>query len=294
MVPASRDAASFGVLRRLAILAPLPANAAGAVAVYLYFSYMDPIGRGPAATSPGALALFATVTLVLLCVASVLGSRWSAEVRRWGDRIRRGDSPRSVPPAIRRRVLNAALMQGLLSLAAWFVAGLVYVLTLPIVYGIAWLQAVRVFLGIVLVGGPVASALAFLLSEYHWRCEIPLFFPDDDLERTGVLRLPIRTRLLVTFLLTSILPLLLMIVVDPALEQRLPEWAWQELMRTQLFLVAITGVASILMALASARAASSPSSSATAWWPCSAGRCDHSRTTAGARCAQRSRCSGRW
>jgi len=68
-----------------------------------------------------------------------------------------------------------------------------------------------------------------------------------------VLRLPIRMRLLVTFLLTSILPLLLMIVVDLALEQRLPGWAWQDLMRAQLFLVAITGVASTMMAMLVAR-----------------------------------------
>ena len=57
------------------------------------------------------------------------------------------------------------------------------------------IEALRIFVGIVLVGGPTTSALAFLVSEYHWRREIPLFFPDGELERDGVLRVPILVRL---------------------------------------------------------------------------------------------------
>ena len=85
------------------------------------------------------------------------------------------------------------------------------------------------------------------MSEYHWRREIPLFFPDGHLERAGVLRLPIRVRLLVTFLLTSILPLLLTIMLDLSLKGRVPETlagVWREFVRAQLFLVGITAVAS--------------------------------------------------
>ena len=78
----------------------------------------------------------------------------------------------------------------------------------------------RIFFTIVLVGGPVASALAFLLSEYHWRREIPLFFPDGVLERDGVLRVPIRVRLFLTFLLTSILP---RFASEPHKEPRAPQ-----------------------------------------------------------------------
>jgi adenylate cyclase len=247
------ETAAAGGLGRLAVLAPVPANAAGAVAVYLYFNYIDPIGRDPGGVTPVALGVFAALTLVLLATTAFLGGRWTAAVRHWGSRIRQGESPQAVPAPVRRRVLNAALLQGLLSLGAWGVAGLVYLLVLPLYYGLSWFETVRIFSGIVLVGGPVAAALTFLLAEYHWRREIPVFFPDGDLERAGVLRLPIQMRLLATFLLTSILPLLLMIVGDLALEERLPGWAWRDLMRTQLFLVGITGVASSIMALLVAR-----------------------------------------
>ena len=108
-----------------------------------------------------------------------------------------------------------------------------------------------------LVGGPVSSALAFLVSEYHWRREIPLFFPDGELERDGVLRVPIRVRLLLTFLLTSILPL--HADDDPRSPTRAALRASQcrrvaaTSCARDLFLVAITGVASSVMALLVAR-----------------------------------------
>jgi hypothetical protein len=115
---------------------------------------------------------------------------------------------------VRRRVLNAAMINGLLSLAGWFAAGMFYLVVLRTTYGLDWVETLRIVLTIVLVGGPVSSALAFLVSEYHWRREIPLFFPDGVLERDGVLRVPIRVRLFLTFLLTSILPLMLMTILD--------------------------------------------------------------------------------
>ena len=94
---APQEAATSRFVAHLAALAPVPANAAGAIAVYLYFSYIDPIGRGPAATSPAALTLFAVVTLLLLATTALLGARWTAGVRRWAERIRQG-SPRARHP----------------------------------------------------------------------------------------------------------------------------------------------------------------------------------------------------
>jgi adenylate cyclase len=259
MPPPARDAAPPGFLGRLALLATIPANAAGAVAVYLYFNQIDPIERGPAAGSRAGLVLFVTITALLLAMTAAVSDLWTAEVRSWSRRLRGGEAPAAVPSVVRRRVLNAALMNGLLSLAAWFVAGLCYLVILRFVYGLSWLEPVRIFLAIVLVGGPVASALAFLVSEYHWRREIPLFFPDGDLERAGVLRVPVRVRLILTFLLTSILPLSLMIVLDLRLEDRFADQAaWRDLVRADLYLVAISGVASSIMALLVSRFVNRP------------------------------------
>jgi adenylate cyclase len=250
------ETATAGVLARIAVLVPILANVAGAVAVYLFFGYIDPVGHGPAAGSRQALAIFVAITTVLLATAAFLGDRWTAGIRRWSKRLRAGASPADVPLVIRRRVLNAAMVNGVLSLAGWFAAGLFYLVALRVVYGLTWVETLRIVLTIVLVGGPLSSALAFLVSEYHWRREIPFFFPDGVLERSGVLRVPIRVRLLLTFLLTSILPLLLMTVLDLRLGARLRASqadAWRDLVRADLFLLAITGVASSIMALLVAR-----------------------------------------
>jgi HAMP domain-containing protein len=245
-----------GVLGRITVLVPILANAAGAVAVYLFYAYIDPVGRGPAAASRQALTLFVSITTSLLVIAAFLGDRWTAGVRRWSRRLRAGESAADVPIVVRRRVLNAAMINGLLSLAGWFAAGVFYLVVLRTTYGLDWLETLRIVLTIVLVGGPVSSALAFLVSEYHWRREIPLFFPDGVLERDGVLRVPIRVRLFLTFLLTSILPLMLMTILDLRLGRRMRASqadAWHDLVRADLFLVAITGVASSVMALLVAR-----------------------------------------
>src|SRR5207247_1736902 len=73
---------------------------------------------------------------------------------------------------------------------------------------------------IVVVGGPVASALSFLVAEYYSRRDVPLFFPAGRIERSGVLRVPILVRLGATFFITSVLPPLLMMMVSLSLMRR--------------------------------------------------------------------------
>jgi hypothetical protein len=123
--------------------------------------------------------------------------------------------------------------------------------------GGALIEALRIFVGIVLVGGR-PSALAFLVSEFHWRREIPMFYPDGDLEREAVLRVPILVRLTATFFLTSILPMLVMLTTLVSLDMRLgvsdaSRTVWQNLLRSQLYVVLATLSASTGMAMLVAR-----------------------------------------
>jgi adenylate cyclase len=248
--------ATPGLLRRTTAVSIVPANLAGACAVYLYFNYVDPLGGGPTPGSTEALVVFVGVTATLVVANWYLGTRFTRPIRHWERRLRAGTAePRDVPVDIRRRVLNAALANAVLSLVAWDVAAVFYFVN-QLVLGVGLFESVRVLVGIGLVGGPVTSALAFLVGEFHWRRQIPLFFPDGKLEREGVLRVPIRVRLAATFLLTSVLPLLLMLFVDLAVEVR---WShrlapvWDAVVRAQLYLVAITTLASTVMAFLVAR-----------------------------------------
>jgi adenylate cyclase len=249
-----------GLIRRLTALSILPANFVGAVTVYSYYNFVDPLGGGRPPDRMHTLLVFLTVTVPLVGLNWYLGARWVRPLRMWRRRIRAGTDPSEVPTAIKRRALNAALANAIFSLMAWSFAGIVYLVYLLWSQGVAVSEALRIFMGIVLVGGPTTSALAFLVSEYHWRREIPLFFPDGELVREGVLRVPIRVRLAATFFLTSVMPMLVVLTTVLSLGVRvrgeLPATMrvlWDGLLRAQLYVVAATGVASGLMAMLVAR-----------------------------------------
>ncbi len=183
----------------------------------------------------------------------------------WLEQLRAGADAAMVPPRLRRRALNAPLASAITSLIGWFFAGLFYLPYQLFVAGAPRVQALRLFLAITLVGGPVASALSFLLAEYQWRRAIPLFFPEGKLDRGGVLRVPILARLGATFLLTAVLPPLLMLIADFTLTRRFggslpPDLRplWDGLVRTQLYIVVVTGVGSLAMAALVARMINRP------------------------------------
>src|SRR5439155_871433 len=107
---------------------------------------------------------------------------------------------------------------------------------------------------------PLQDLVVFVVAEYYSRRDVPLFFPAGRLERSGVLRVPILVRLGATFLVTSVLPPLLMMMVSLSLVRRfggeLPEEIrplWMQLLRTQAYIVLATGGFSFVMALLVAR-----------------------------------------
>jgi class 3 adenylate cyclase len=237
---------------------PIPANLAGALLVYFFFTYVDPLVGQSGGTRP--LVVFVVVTGTLLVTNWYLGRRFLGPLWSWRRALLAGLDASAVPASIRRRAVNAPLASAALSMAAWLLAGLFYFPYLSWIVGTGLEESWRSFAGIVFVGGPLTSALAFLLSELYWRQEIPLFFPDGRIERHGVVRVPIRVRLIGTFLVTSLVPLLLILLADFSIERRfgarLPEAfrpLWLGLLRTQLFIALATGVTSIAMAFLVAR-----------------------------------------
>jgi adenylate cyclase len=259
-VPVDPQIMRPGLIRRLTALSIIPANVVGAVTVYFYYNYVDPLGGGPPPDPTHAALVFLAVVIPLVALNWWLGARWVQPLRMWRRRIRAGTDPADVPHAIRRRALNAALANAILSLSAWSIAGIMYLVYLLLVQRVPLIEGLRIFMGIVMVGGPTTSALAFLVSEFHWRREIPLFYPDGDLEREGVARVPIIVRLTATFFLTSVMPLLVMLTTVLSLEIRAGAElsgtvrdVWENLLRSQLYVVIATLSASAGMAILVAR-----------------------------------------
>jgi len=234
---------------------PIPANICGAIVVYLYFNYVDPLAANPTPSMLRPLFVFLAVTATLMTASWYVVRRVIGPVSEWRRMLRLGTDAAQVPDDVRRWALNAPLANAMLSAAAWSLAGVFYFPYLLAV-GVPLAETWRTFVGIVMVGGPVTSALAFLLSEAYWRQEIPVFFPSGRIERAGALRVPIRVRIAGTFLITSMMPLLLMLMADFTLARRLgPEISGdvRTLLRTQFFIVGVTGLTSVAMAFLVAR-----------------------------------------
>src|SRR5207245_1862937 len=206
------------------------------------------------------LIVFVAVTATIVVATFVFSMRLYRPLQLWRERLGEGADPAIVPIHLRRRVVNRPLLNAIFSMTGWFLAGLFYLPYQGWVLGLGLDQAWRVFSGIVFVGGPVASALAFLVAEYYVRRDIPVFFPEGRLEREGVLRVPILLRLGVTFFITAVLPPMLMMMVSFDLVRRfggeLPDELrplWTQLLRTHMYIVGATGVASMVMAILVAR-----------------------------------------
>lgn len=244
--------------RRLWILI-LPANLAGAVAVFLYFSYVDPLG-GPVVTGAVNVALFVVVASSLVVGNAWITRRWIVPLADWHDRLLAGASPETVPLPIRRDVVNAALRMALQSGVMWIAAAVVYAALQRLDPAWSVLESLRVGFGILVAGGLPAAAITFLAAEFQWRRRVPEFFPDGHLEPRGTLRLPIRIRLGATFFLTSIVPLAVLLTiasgVGPRLLPTVSEAAaalWRRYFWAQVYVVLVTAATSTVMAVLAAR-----------------------------------------
>jgi adenylate cyclase len=177
------------------------ANLFGAVMAFVYFRFIDPVMSGPAVT--WVEIVFSVVAFTALTVVGVrLGTRWAAPMLT-------GDTGSA---ETRRRALLFPWATAGFTLLGWVMAGVIWGVVGPLLFGVFTVQsAVRAVIGITAVGGIVTAAIVFFSIENRWRQELPRFFPAGDLSAVrGVPRLPVRTRLLVVFLLTSVGPLTLL------------------------------------------------------------------------------------
>src|SRR5262245_11731059 len=157
------------------LVVPLP-NVAGAATIYFYFFYVDPGPRGMR-DSPRDLTVFSIVTGAIIIASMLVGARWFQPVGEWLQRLRAGEDAAAVPREIRRRALNMPLANAVSAMAGWTLAGIFYFPYQLWFERVGLEEAVRIFSGIVFLGGPIAATLSFLVSEVYWRRRIPLFFP---------------------------------------------------------------------------------------------------------------------
>jgi class 3 adenylate cyclase len=189
-------------------------NLVGAVVTFCYLRFIDQdASLSGRPVSAWEFAYSVTAFVVLIVVGSVWVHRWAAPLvaaERGGSAPDGRDSP-----MIRRRALLVPYKLAGVTFIGWIGAGFCWGVLWPLMTGeLTPQRAARLVFGITVIAGSVATALVFLAAERQWRLILPRFFPRGDVsEVAGVLRLPVRTRLLVTFLLVSIIPLVILAVV---------------------------------------------------------------------------------
>jgi len=248
-----------GLRPRRIWIVTLPSNLAGALATFLYFTYVDPLG-GPVLEGGADVMLFSLLAVVLVSMMAVMTRRWLLPVAAWHERVLAGAPASSVPIAIRRDALNGALRMAAESSMMWVAAALLYAVLQVLEPGWTVLESLRVGIGILVAGGLPTGAITFLLAEFQWRRRIPELFPDGRLDRAGTFRLPIRVRLAATFFLTSIVPLAVLLTLAIGVAPRLlaavsPAVAelWQRYFWAEVYVVLATAGAATVMALLVAR-----------------------------------------
>jgi adenylate cyclase len=180
------------------------ANFVGAVVAFVYLRFLDPVTSGSAVTVADVGFFLVAFTLLTLGGVAV-STRWSAPMF--------AGAPDSA--LVRRRALLFPWAIAGVSLMNWAIAGVIWGVLWPLVTGtFTRPAAMRAVFGITGVGGVVTAAIVFFSVERRWRSELSRFFPDGDLGAVRrVPRLPVRARLLLVFLLTSVGPLLLLGVI---------------------------------------------------------------------------------
>ena len=246
-------------LGRKLTAAQLSANLVGALLAFSYFTFIDSVPL-PEARSVASVAFFIASFSLLAAAASVWANRWARPLS--------SALPGTLdwPEARRRAVLLPYMVAGVTA-CAWTLAGLIWGVFWPLVLGhFTPSRALQRIFGITFVAGTVTTAFVFFLIERLWRRELPQFFPEGDMSAVpGVIRLRVKTRLLVIFLMLGTVPLSLLgvlayrravalLTTDPAAAARMVD----NMLVTIVFLVVAGVVSAIMLAIFVANSVAAP------------------------------------
>ena len=253
-----------GIFRIVSVktsVAQVFSNFAGAGVCYSYFAFFD--ASAPVSLISVGLLVTVLMTAGLMVLGIVLNLRWEKGLSRYvRSKMAGHDVSVALEKEARRKILNLPFTAALVALINWSMASVImagynFVETVSgETFSVASFQALRVFVGVI-ISGIITSAIVFFVVEIQARKAWPHFFPRGDLTRTeGALQMKLRTRMFISFLLASFVPMVLMAILSYNKARLMlvmdPETVLQSLFNLTLFLlIAALAVAVILSYLVS-------------------------------------------
>ena len=199
-------------------LVSVAGNLIGALLTFLYFAYINVDLQTLQGTGSMLISVvfFVIGTAFIFSVIVTINQRWSRPLFNdpLGEIIK--DGPNGLySEELRRKALKMVPMLTGTTFLGWIMAGFIFGMLMPVIFhaffGMAPMtltESLRRILGITVVGGFSTSLFIYFATESIWRKQIPLFFPEGDLsEVKGVFKLSVKARLLIVFLMISLIPL---------------------------------------------------------------------------------------
>jgi phosphoserine phosphatase RsbU/P len=227
------------------------ANMAGAAIVTFYFFFF----HEPSLTEYSGIPIIVIAFMCggLVCLGTVASRYFEKDLKRFVKLKAAGRQIDSeLQKKAQRMVLDFPFVSALVSLFNWFLAAVI--ITLPFVlklkadsgetFTAIFSEISRTFIGVI-IAGIVTSAIVYFSAEIVYRRLWPYFFPEGGMLKTPcTFRLKLPIRMLVIFLLSSILPIVLMAVLSYNKARMMlvlnPEDVMRSLLYLTAFLLAIT------------------------------------------------------
>ncbi len=243
------------VMRRIS-WAALSSNACGIILTLLYFvltanSEAEPT-RSATIADQVAFVVSILCAVLLLIVGFVWGDRRSKIVSNWYLGVGHDGPPPPASERIRKLALNQPAESALISIVMWWVAGLLSGVAVA-VQTQRWDIIVIYVLSIGAFSGSIVGILDYFLYEHLWQSEIPIFFPEGQVSNTPGVRLTVRRRVLILFVMGAVpLPLLAVSTYAQAVlisQAAQPVLLLPRLLNLELFLVGFGLLTAVVLGL---------------------------------------------
>ena len=235
------------------------ANMAGVGISTCYFFFLNPLKTALPFEDLRIPTLVTVIIFVgLVFLANTILTNWEKDLKLFATlKARNHPIDFKLHRRAQRKILDMPFIQSMMGLICWFLAAVIWSISFCLmaeaeqVFSIILFDTLRLFIGMI-ISGTVVSAIVFFSVEIFCRRVRPYFFPDGGIVKapcTFRLKLPIR--MLIFFVLTSILPIILMAVLSYNKAKLMlimnPEDVIQSLLYLTAFLLAIALAIAIIL-----------------------------------------------